>query len=138
MDTLVKQFSIIHRHTGMLLDKRLRKLDIPRGLYMYVQCVCEHEGSSQEQLASLMKIDKGWVARALHKLELQGFLYRVTSADDRRQLQVYPTTKAREVYPHILATIGECEAVLTAGLSPDETQTLRGLLARVMSEVVKG
>ena len=135
MQNLIKRFSIIHRKSGIQLDKRLKALDIPYGQFMYILCVCEQEGLSQEQLATVLQIDKGSVARTLQQLERQGYILRIVSAEDKRQNLIYPTEKSKTAYPQITNTIDRWQEELTSNLSAIEIDILANLLDKVLANL---
>ena len=77
------------------MDQRLKDFGISRGQLMYIMCICDHEGISQEGLSCELRIDKGAVARAMQKLAGEGYISRVVSSSDRRQYHLFPTAKAK-------------------------------------------
>lgn len=135
MQALIKQFSVIHRQTAINLEKVLKSLDIPYGQFMYILCICENEGLSQEKLSSELQIDKGSVARTIKGLEQQGFIVRTPSKTDRRQNQLFSTEKSRRVYPQIIDVLNRQEQKLTADFSHTERETLLNLLDKVMKNL---
>lgn len=135
MNNLIKQFSVIHRQTGIRLEKSLKPLGVPYGQFMYILCICDHEGLSQEKLSAELQIDKGSVARTVSALEKQGFIERVPSTEDRRQNRLLPTEKAREAYVKITQVIRRQEARLVKNLSEIEEDLLRSLLDKIIENI---
>ncbi len=131
MDHLGKVFSIIHRTSAAHMEKALKALGVPYGQFMFILCICDHEGFSQEQLAAELKMDKGFVARTVKNLEQQGFVRRMESPDDRRQKILFPTEKSKRLYPKITGVIQQQEQYLTKNLSDIEKDLLRSLLDKV-------
>lgn len=128
---LVRRFSILHRQSGIYLDRKLRALDIKVGQFLYLVCICEQPGLSQEQLASLLRIDKGSVARTVKQLVQDGYLRREVCPRDRRQYQLYPTEKAWEAHAHIGEITRQWEQRLVQQLTDIEVEVLKGLLDKV-------
>lgn len=64
---------------------------------MYIMCICDNEGLSQEKLSAELQIDKGSVARTIKHLEKDGYITRIVSKDDKRQHQIFPTIKAKNI-----------------------------------------
>jgi DNA-binding MarR family transcriptional regulator len=78
-NTLIRRFSFIPRQSGINLDRQLKKLNLSFGQFLYIMCICENAGLSQENLSSRLKIDKGSVARTVKQLEADGYITRSVS-----------------------------------------------------------
>ena len=101
---------------------------------MYVACICECPGLTQDLLASKLQIDKGTVAKTLQQILAFGFITRQTSSKDRRANHLYPTQKALDVYPEILK-IGELwNQHILSNFTEDEAKVFLKLLTRVPSQ----
>lgn len=135
MDPIAKRFSVIHRKQVINIEKALRELGIPYGQFMFILCICENEGLSQEGLSSELQMDKGFVARTVKNLEEEGFVRRVPCPEDRRQNQLYPTEKSKQAYPQIIRLLEEREDQLVRGLSESEQYLLKTLLDKVMKNL---
>ena len=72
MRELAKKLSILSRRSGIDLDRKLKDLGLTRGQLVYLMCICDHEGMSQEQLSEELWINKGAVARAVRRFEKDG------------------------------------------------------------------
>ena len=59
------------------------------------------DGLSQEELACLLKIDKGTTARALKRLEDAGYVTRCLDKHDKRVNRVFVTEKGRAIGPKL-------------------------------------
>jgi DNA-binding MarR family transcriptional regulator len=117
------------------IDKALKKLDIPYGQFMFILCICENAGLSQEKLSCELQMDKGFVARTVKCLEEKGFVRRSPSPDDRRQNQLFPTEKAERAYPEIIETLREQEQKVIGDLSESEAYLLRVLLGKILKNL---
>ncbi|MGI6169289.1 MAG: MarR family winged helix-turn-helix transcriptional regulator [Christensenellales bacterium] len=132
---LIQRFSFIHRRSGIHLDRQLKNLNISFGQFLYILCICENEGLSQENISCRLKIDKGSVARTLKQLEANGYILRIVSPDDRRTLQIFPTDKAKRQYAQIAHISSNWENVLTHGLTDIEVAVLVNLLDKVIENM---
>lgn len=119
MDDLIKWVSITARQTALHMDRALAPYGLNASQYMYVVRICERPGLTQDQFLQLFYINPSNVTRAVMALEKQGFLERCPNPRDRRTFRLYPTPKAREVYPKILQLRRDWQDVLLAGLAPD-------------------
>jgi MarR family transcriptional regulator for hemolysin len=134
-NTLIRRFSFIHRQSGINLDRQLKKLNLSFGQFLYIMCICENAGLSQENLSSRLKIDKGSVARTVKQLEADGYITRSVSPDDRRVQQIFPTGQAMRQYEQIARISRDWEKVLTSGLTEIETNILISLLDKVIANI---
>lgn len=132
MDDMVKKFSILFRRSGINLNRSLKTLGVTHGQIMYIMCICEHEGLSQEHLAQELQINKGVVARTMQKFEKNGYITRTLASDDRRQYCLFPTQKAKDIYQAIREANHAWEKHLTRNLSAEEKKTLHQLLDRLL------
>lgn len=135
MRELAKKLSILSRRSGINLDRNLRDLGLTRGQLLYLMCICDHEGLSQEQLSEKLWINKGAVARAVRRFEEDGYITRVLSKKDRRQYGLYPTEKTKQAYHAIRAVEADWEAHMTRNLSAGEKNTLDLLLGKLLKDM---
>ncbi len=125
-------FSILYRQAFQDLDAKLKPYGITASQYMYILCICENEGLSQEQICDRLKLDRAPVARAAGTLEGKGYITRTVSADDRRQNQLYSTEKGKLIYGKITAIVEQYEADLLSGLTDIERDVMKSLLEKVI------
>lgn len=133
MSSLVNSFSIIHRQSAIMLDRQLRALNISVGQFMYILYITQNEGVSQEHMATVMRIDKGAIARTTRQLLDGGYIAREVSPEDRRQYRIFPTDKSRRIFEDMQEISAEWERSLTSPLTDIEADILRSLLDKVVS-----
>ena len=132
MHYLISGLSILHRQSDVFLSRRLSDLKLNATQFAYLMCLCEHPGSSQEQLSSLMRIDKGSVSKSIHQLAEQGYVTQAVSETDKRQYQLFPSEKTLALYPRFHQLVMEYERQITRDLTPIETELLRSLLEKLI------
>ncbi|MDR3602061.1 MAG: MarR family winged helix-turn-helix transcriptional regulator [Desulfosporosinus sp.] len=137
MKDLSKYIGVTYRRTQMFYTEQLKEMEVSSGQYMYIVCICENVGQTQDELSQRLMIDKGTVARVLFQLENNGFLNKVINANDRREFNVFPTDKAISVYPKILETIDEWHCRMTENLSKIERDVFEKLFEKVMENAAK-
>ena len=81
--------------------QQMKDLDLHPGLTLLLGHICRNEGCSQEFLVEKVCLDKTTVAHHVAKLEEKGYIERKISPEDARVRLVYPTEKARDLYPRI-------------------------------------
>lgn len=135
MNYLISMFSILHRQSEIFLSRRLCPLGLSTNQFIYIMCLCEHPGISQEQLSEIVRIDKGSVARSLRQLCELGYLTRIISETDKRQYSLLPTEKAAGVYPTLHEIVMEYESYLTRNLTPEQSDQLYSLLSSLEEDI---
>lgn len=100
----MKYFSIIHRFSIIFHIRKLKAFHLSGHQMGYVSCICNHPGTSQEQMASYLGLNKGAVAKGIRPLLKEGYIRRIQNEKDRRAYRLYPTEKSRELY----AAAGGC------------------------------
>lgn len=135
MSYLLSSFSILHRQSEIVLSRKLARLELSSNQFIYIMCLCDHPGISQEQMSSLLRIDKGSVAKSIQQLSAMGYIDRCVSETDKRQYRLLPTQKALDLYPHLQQVVQEYESQVTKDLTSIEKDILHSLLEKLMGNV---
>ena len=123
--------SILYRYRQNYLGKRLDSFNIGSGQYFFLLVLSKKRSISQEGLSDFLKIDKATTAKAIKKLEDEGYVAREVDVADKRAYQVYLTKKGWETLPFIEKYIKDWEQLVIAGLSENESQLIEGLLGKM-------
>ena len=116
--------------TAHLADKGLGG-----ALYLYLMAVNRNPGASQDFLVGYFCADKGNVARAVKKLEEEGYLRREPDQTDRRQNCIFLTEKGEEALKEVFAHLLEWNKLLTKGFSDEELEIAHELISRMEQNV---
>lgn len=101
----------------------------------------ERDGVSQHEVGCQLHVDKGAMARAIRKLEDDGYVTREQHPTDERAYRVLLTERARREEPAIRAILRGWTAGATRGLSEEEFSQLAELLTRMIdnaAEMLRG
>jgi DNA-binding MarR family transcriptional regulator len=120
--------SILHRHHFVALTARLKQFGISTGQFPILMYLSRFEGASQERIARHFHVDKGTIARAVRRLEDDGFIYRMTDPKDRRAYGLFLTEKGASILPDIIEAEKGWEEELLQGLSPEEIDDIYAVL----------
>lgn len=123
--------SILYRYRQNYLSKRLEPFNIGSGQYFFLLVLSKNNGISQEGLSDYLKIDKATTAKAIKKLEEEGYVTRAVDNADKRAYQVYLTQKGWELLPFIEKCINDWERLVTVGFAENESQLLERLLEKM-------
>ena len=95
----------------------------------------------QREVVEHLRVKPSTVNGILDRMEEKGLIRRTADENDQRQKQVTVTEKGRELNSLVQAAFQEAEAVMVKGLrleeteAPDEAETLRSLLGRVIENL---
>jgi DNA-binding MarR family transcriptional regulator len=130
-NSIGRWISILYRYRKCYVNRRLEPYGIAGGQYIFLLTLNGHDGMSQEQVSDYLKMDKTTTAKAIKKLEENGYVERNTNSEDKRAYNVFLTQKARDVMPLIHDAVEKWENTLITGISEDEYQLLETLLSKM-------
>ena len=117
----------------MHLDRELKDYNIRAGQVPILRILDLEDGITQDDIKSLLHMDKGALAKTIKPLITEGYIIRQTKTEDRRAYRVMLTKKGRNIMPHLSEIIAKWINVLTSGLTKEEAETAFNLLSH-MSE----
>lgn len=129
--TLGKYTSIMYRISQTYYEERLKRFHIGFGQQFFLLCIRQNPGIGILELAQTEYFDKGTTARAVKKLEEQGYVVRETDQEDKRISRLYVTDQAD---PVIEATADMLESwldLLTEGFTEEEKRQAENLMERM-------
>ncbi|CAN7342820.1 MarR family transcriptional regulator [Paenibacillus sp. LjRoot153] len=130
-NSIPRWVSLIYRYGQMYIGEHLKKFEIGRGQHIFLNALYKEDGLTQEELSDYLKIDKGTTAKALKKLEEQGYVTRIVSEKDKRCNEVFLTDKARGIKEDVRKVLTDWRERLTFGLSDVEKQMALTILEKM-------
>ncbi|WPP40145.1 MarR family transcriptional regulator [Paenibacillus hunanensis] len=137
MTEILREIGTIARALDSISNIEFKEYDLTKGQYLYLVRICEQPGIIQEKLAELLKVDRTTAARAIQKLELQGFIEKRDDPDNKKIKRLFATEQGMATYPVIKRENDHSNRVALEGLSSTEATQLLQLLQRVRSNVEK-
>ena len=128
---LGKWISIAARFSRIYFTRCFEPLGLSGGQHIFLLCIHEHPGMTQDQLAEQLSMNKSTVARVVPQLEQGGLIRRESAPHDRRIWNLYVTDKAEALVPQIKQILREWDCALTRGLTEEETSQVETLLMRL-------
>lgn len=105
-----------------------------RGYHFRILAALEEFGvASQVELGRRCNMDRSDVVAAINELAERGYVERTPDPDDRRRNRVTLTTAGRRQLRRMDHALDKVQDDLLEPLSPDDRQTLTGLLARLLT-----
>ena len=130
-----KYISQLYRKGSVFINKEVSEYGIGSGQFMFLLELYINDGKNQEEIAETLKIDKGTTARALKKLEEQGFVTRIKDENDKRSNKIYLNDKAKDVRECVLDVLNDWNKEITKSLTEEEEEMLKSLLEKVCKNI---
>ena len=121
----------------LYFKKELQQFDITPIQYSLLACLWQEDQQTPSQLAQELCLDTSTVTGLLARLESKELLVRTFCQEDRRRIIVCLTEAGRALQSPIEALIERANAQVTAGLSPQEVETLKGHLRQIAEQAEK-
>lgn len=137
MKELLREVGMIARALDSISNMEFKEYDLTKGQYLYLVRICENPGIIQEKLAEMIKVDRTTAARAIKKLEMNGFIKKLADDKNQKIKRIFPTEKGNKVYPFIIREHKYSEEVALTGFSEEEVETIFYLIHRVRKNIEK-
>lgn len=128
-------FSRIARGLARIGDARLKELGFATAQLPVLTALRDGAALSQTELARWAKVEQPTMAQLLARMERDGIIRRDPDPHDRRSSLVSLTDQARARLPAGRDVLEQGNRDATAGLSPQEHDTLIDLLQRVLANI---
>lgn len=134
-DSIGRWISIIHRNLQIYTFRELQPYNIGKGQFIFLMILMKKDGISQEELSHILDIDKGTTARALRKLEVEGYIERKQDPHDKRAYKVYVTEEGRQIEPVLHKLRKNSTDILASNLSIEERKMVLNLLEKMAENI---
>ncbi|MDF2038394.1 MarR family transcriptional regulator [Cytobacillus oceanisediminis] len=128
---------MIARALDSISNIEFKELDLTKGQYLYLVRICENPGIIQEKLAEMIKVDRTTAARAIKKLEMNGFIEKKDDEQNKKIRKLFPTEKGEKAFPFIKREHEYSNLIALEGFTEKEAETIFNLLQRVRKNVEK-
>lgn len=118
------------------MDARLSRYDMtPSQTHTLLYLSSHGYTAPQREVVEHLRVKPSTVNGILDRMEEKGLIRRTTDENDQRQKRVSATEKGREMKELVQNAFQDAEAAMARGLRPDEAETLRSLLGRVIENL---
>jgi DNA-binding MarR family transcriptional regulator len=135
MKEILREIGMIARALDSISNIEFKELDLTKGQYLYLVRICENPGIIQEKLAEMIKVDRTTAARAISKLEIQGFIEKVNDGENKKIKKLFPLDKGKRAYPFLKREGEYSNMVALSGFSAEEAEVIYNLLQRVRKNI---
>lgn len=117
---------------GKYIITQLTDDDITRSELPFLLRIRFGEKTTQKELVELFKVSEGYTAKILRKFEDKNYIKRYENPDNHRIKIVKLTPEGIEITDKYIEYIRDWENKVTSNMSPEEVQTLKKLLYKVV------
>jgi DNA-binding MarR family transcriptional regulator len=137
MKEILREIGMIARALDSISNIEFKEYELTKGQYLYLVRICENPGIIQEKVAEMIKVDRTTAARAIKKLEMNGFIEKKDDQHNKKIKKLFPTEKGKTVFPFIKSENDYSNTVALEGFSEREVETIFDLLQRVRKNIEK-
>lgn len=135
MIDILREIGMIDRALDSIANVEFKQVELARRQYLYLVRIYEHPGIISEQLSNLIKVDRTTVARAVKKLEENGFIERRNDAANKKIKRLFVTARGEKLYQFIIRENRYSNEEALKGFSPEEAQQVHDYLVRIRQNV---
>ena len=117
---------------GKYITTQLTDDDITRSELPFLLRIRFGEKTTQKELVELFKVSEGYTAKILRKFEDKNYITRYENPENHRIKIVKLTPEGIEITDKYIEYIRDWENKVTSNMSPEEVQTLKKLLYKVV------
>src|SRR5689334_11461308 len=118
------------------LEETLSKFNLTRAQWDVLRQLWTKNGLSQRTIQESLGIESATLTGIVDGLVKRGLVTRQLSAEDARVKELYLTVEGQELGQRRIAeVVNPINARLTAGFSPEEIETLKSFLARLINNL---
>jgi MarR family transcriptional regulator, transcriptional regulator for hemolysin len=125
-------FFRLWRVTHTRTAEALASVGLTTALFALLNVISAREGAIQQELGSVLGIDRSTMVSLIDELESAGLATRTPSATDRRAREIAITPKGRRTLKRARGLISQVEDEILGGLTAEERGDLLALLRRAL------
>ncbi|MFF2092961.1 MarR family winged helix-turn-helix transcriptional regulator [Paenibacillus sp. NPDC058174] len=129
--------SAIYRHMQVFISAELAPYRIGSGQYIFLMAIANQQPTTQKKLSEKLLIDKTTTAKAIAKLEAEGYVKREPDPADNRYQMLFLTESGIEVVPKVQEVLNRVKGKSKGSMSEEEYELLLGLLKNVLRNITE-
>lgn len=120
------------------LEKRLNHYNITRSQWIALYYIKNNNMITQKQLADKMSLKEPSVVRLLDKMELYGWVNRISSNDDKRMKFLALTDSGKEIETAMLDVAEKFKSDVLNGISLEDLDVFKATLNKMLINIEDG
>ena len=134
--SMIRIITVLFRKSQSYLSVLLKKYNLTAAEQPFFATLQKYEGITQDELSTLISVDKSATARTVKSLEEKGYVTRVQDEQDRRQNRVFPTEAARECWPDVQHELLCFNKLLTQNIDDGSVDTVYNALLQMEKNAI--
>lgn len=114
------------------MRKKQEAVGIPDGFRMVLMMLSNNDGASQLDIGKMSCLSKPTVSLTLSNMEDNGLIKRITNEKDKRIINVYLTSKGKQMIDTIKSLVKETEKEFFKDFNDEEIKVLKSMLERIL------
>lgn len=131
MFSIIRTIGAVTRSIQQDSNQYFKDLGLNNNLFIYIIRICECPGMFLAELATAVHIDRTTSFRAVQKLVDLGYLRLEKDSANQKIKRIYPTQKARDIYPQLHLYEEDKSSQLLSQLTLAEQEELKHLLGKL-------
>lgn len=136
-ENMIRLITVLYRKSQAGLSSALYKHGLTTAEQPFFMTLHSQGRLTQEELSSIVCVDKSATARTLKSLEEKGFITREQDERDRRQNRVFLTERGRALFPMVFNEILRFNEKLTKGIGPEDLKVVYSALLKMEENAVR-
>jgi len=121
----------------VFISAELAPYRIGSGQYIFLMAIANQQPTTQKKLSEKLLIDKTTTAKAIAKLEAEGYVKREPDPADNRYQLLFLTESGEEVVPKVQEVLNRVKGKSKGAMSEEEYERLLGLLKNVLRNITE-
>lgn len=135
MKQILREVGMITRCFESIANIEFKEYNLSKNQYIYLVRICENPGIIQERIADLIKVDRSTASRAIEKLKQAGFIKKVVTEENKKNVCLYATEKGLEIFKMLQKEEAYSDDTALKGISEEERQILLTLLSIIRANI---
>lgn len=135
MFKIIRNIGKITRSLQIKSNKQFQTVGLGNNSFIYLIRVCEKPGMFLGEVADKLSIDRTTAFRTIKRLVDTNYLRLEVDSTDGRLRRVFPTDKAKKIYPELHSFEKDSSEKLLSNLTLEEQQTLFQLLEKCSNNI---
>lgn len=93
---ILREIGRIYRALNSSSDLLMKSINLEKGQYQFLVRIKENPGINQQELSSILLVDKTTTAKAVNKLVIKGYILKKVEQADKRNFKLYLTEKGKK------------------------------------------
>lgn len=132
---ILRNIGSIYRATNSFTDYIVKQLHLEKGQYQFLVRIQENQDINQEELSSLLQVDKATTAKAIRKLVEKEYVVKTKSLEDKRSFKLRLTNLGKDVCDFLNKEENFCIQFALEGLTQKEQNELNILLGKMKDNI---